>query len=96
LRFIVMRGARGAARADTLDTLREELDRPFTDDELAALDRGRDARRDERKRRRDERHAKQVARELRHERGQSGAERRRGPRTPYADAVRGKRRKRRD
>lgn len=40
LRFIVTRGARGAARANTLGALREELDRPFTDTELAELDRG--------------------------------------------------------
>lgn len=39
LRFTVTRGARGAARAATLEALREELDRPFTDEELAQLDR---------------------------------------------------------
>jgi ATP-dependent helicase HrpA len=39
LRFIVTRGARGAARANDLDALREELDRPFTEQELAELDR---------------------------------------------------------
>jgi hypothetical protein len=39
LRFVVPRGARGAARAATLDALREELDRPFTDEEVAELDR---------------------------------------------------------
>jgi hypothetical protein len=39
LRFVVPRGARGAARANDLDALREELDRPFTDEEIAALDR---------------------------------------------------------
>ena len=42
LRFIVTRGARGAARADTLDALQDELERPFTQEELAALDRARD------------------------------------------------------
>ena len=31
LRFIVTRGARGAARATTLDELQEELERPFTE-----------------------------------------------------------------
>jgi ATP-dependent helicase HrpA len=41
LRFIVTRGARGAARAETLNALREELDRPFTEAELAELDRSR-------------------------------------------------------
>jgi ATP-dependent helicase HrpA len=52
LRFVVARGARGAARADNLDALREELDRPFTDDEIAALDRSKERQRggDERRR----------------------------------------------
>jgi ATP-dependent helicase HrpA len=45
LRFVVARGARGAARAATLDALRDELDRPFTDDEIAALDRSRERHR---------------------------------------------------
>ena len=39
LRFIVTRGIRGAARADTLDALQEELDRPFTTKEIEQLDR---------------------------------------------------------
>jgi hypothetical protein len=45
LRFIVHRGARGAARASSLDALREELDRPFTDEEIAILDRAEERRR---------------------------------------------------
>ena len=52
-RFVVARGARGAARANTLDELRDELDRPFTDEEIAALDRAKDRQRagaDERRR----------------------------------------------
>jgi hypothetical protein len=92
LRFIVTRGARGAARADTLEALREELDRPFTDQELAELDRAAERRRDERKQGRQERHARKAARELRRERAPSGEERRRGPRTPYVDTLRGKKR----
>ncbi len=39
VRFVVARGARGAERAESLDALRAELDRPFTDQELAELDR---------------------------------------------------------
>src|SRR5262249_10416319 len=39
LRFVVARGARGAARADTLDALQDELDRPFTEEEIAEIDR---------------------------------------------------------
>ena len=49
LRFLVKRGARGAARADTLDALREELDRPFTTEELGELDRAWQAKRDARR-----------------------------------------------
>jgi len=46
LRFVVPRGARGAARADSLDALREELDRPFTDQEVAELDRAAQRKRE--------------------------------------------------
>src|SRR5258706_15606264 len=42
LRFVVPRGQRGAARASTLEELREVLDRPWTDDEIGALARQRD------------------------------------------------------
>jgi ATP-dependent helicase HrpA len=39
LRFVVTRGARGAARAETLGALREELDRPFSAEELQRFER---------------------------------------------------------
>jgi ATP-dependent helicase HrpA len=52
LRFVVPRGARGAARADNLDALREELDRPFTENELAELDRAVERKRSGEKERR--------------------------------------------
>ncbi len=65
VRFVVTRGARGAARADTLDALRDELDRPFTPDELAQLDRAHSKQRDERSQRGRERGARDAARELR-------------------------------
>lgn len=58
LRFIVTRGVRGAARASTLDELQEELDRPFTEQELAEMDRAADERRRERHDKRREKHAK--------------------------------------
>ncbi|HEY0928625.1 MAG TPA: DEAD/DEAH box helicase, partial [Gemmatimonas sp.] len=45
LRFIVVRGARGAVRAADLLTLQERLDLPFTDEERAARDRARDEHR---------------------------------------------------
>ncbi|HZI41651.1 MAG TPA: DEAD/DEAH box helicase [Gemmatimonadaceae bacterium] len=51
LRFVVTRGARGAARAATLDALQEELDRPFTEEELEAMNRAWEARREERRER---------------------------------------------
>jgi hypothetical protein len=52
LRFVVTRGARGAARAATLDALQEELERPFTEEELEAMNRAWEARREERRERR--------------------------------------------
>ena len=52
LRFVVTRGARGAARASTLDVLQEELDRPFTDEELEEMNRAWEAQREERRERR--------------------------------------------
>jgi ATP-dependent helicase HrpA len=89
-RFMVQRGQRGAARADTLDALREELDRPFTDEEIAQLERAADRKRDERKQQRQERTTREVAREMRRSRsGGESEERRKGPRTPYKKSSRG-------
>ena len=51
LRFVVTRGARGAARASTLDALQEELERPFTDEELEAMNRAWEERREARRER---------------------------------------------
>jgi hypothetical protein len=62
LRFVVARGARGAARAVTLEALQEELDRPFTEEELQAMSRAWEERRAERRDRK------------RRERGRGGAE----------------------
>jgi hypothetical protein len=55
LRFIVTRGARGAARGQTLDALQEELERPFTQQEIADLERAHDDQRQQRR----ERHTRQ-------------------------------------
>jgi hypothetical protein len=52
LRFVVARGARGAARATTLDALQEELDRPFTETELAEMEREHERRGKQRAQRR--------------------------------------------
>jgi len=60
LRFIVTRGARGAARASTLEELQEELERPFTAQELAEIERADDERRRERHERRRGKHAKHA------------------------------------
>jgi ATP-dependent helicase HrpA len=49
LRFVVTRGMRGAARASTLDELQEELDRPFTRDEIDGFERVKNRQRDERR-----------------------------------------------
>jgi hypothetical protein len=51
LRFLVTRGARGAARAKTLSELQDELDRPFTDKEIAEIERTNDDHRRDRKER---------------------------------------------
>jgi hypothetical protein len=49
LRFIVTRGIRGAARANTLEELQEELDRPFTTTEIEQIDRQVEAARRDRR-----------------------------------------------
>ena len=51
LRFIVTRGVRGAARASTLGELQEELERPFTEKEIAEIDRAHEERRRDRRER---------------------------------------------
>ena len=65
LRFIVTRGARGAARASTLAELQEELDRPFTDTELEELNRAWEARREERRERKQQKRLRETERDLR-------------------------------
>ena len=45
LRFVVYRGQRGQVRGSTLEEVQELLDRPWTDDELARLNRKRDEER---------------------------------------------------
>lgn len=60
LRFVVTRGARGAARADTLEGLQAELDRPFTDTELADLERSHDEHRRQRHEKKHERRVKKA------------------------------------
>jgi ATP-dependent helicase HrpA len=51
LRFIVTRGMRGAARASTLEELQDELDRPFTREEIESFERSKNRQRDERRER---------------------------------------------
>ncbi len=47
LRFTVLRGARGAVKADSLGALQDKLDEPYTDDERSRItDRDRDTDRD--------------------------------------------------
>jgi ATP-dependent helicase HrpA len=73
LRFIVTRGARGAARADTLDALQDELERPFTDAELVTLDRARDARHRDRRERKQQRRVSEHGEQLKDHRKPRGA-----------------------
>jgi hypothetical protein len=49
LRFVVPRGQRGAARAQSLDELQELLDQPWTKDEIARLERERGREREAKK-----------------------------------------------
>jgi HrpA-like RNA helicase len=62
LRFVVPRGQRGAARGTTLEEVQELLDQPWTQDEIARLDRQRDERREEHKREHRERNARSALR----------------------------------
>ena len=73
LRFIVTRGARGAARGDTLSQLQDELDRPFTEHELADLERSHEERHRERREHKRERFHVPPGKD----RGKRGAKRRR-------------------
>jgi hypothetical protein len=45
LRFVVPRGQRGSVRASTLGALQEQLDQPWTDEEVARFNRKRDEQR---------------------------------------------------
>jgi hypothetical protein len=74
LRFIVTRGARGAARAKTLGELQEELDRPFTDKEIADLERSAEEQRRERHERKHQRRVRDTGEKLKEHRKLSGAE----------------------
>ena len=49
VRFVVTRGVRGAARANTLGELQDELERPFTRDEIEELERNNSRERDHRR-----------------------------------------------
>jgi len=69
LRFIVTRGARGAARANSLSALQDELERPFTDQEIAELERADDVRRQERRDRKQDRRARETRDQLKDHRG---------------------------
>ncbi len=83
LRFIVTRGARGAARAKTIADLQEELERPFTEKEIADLERGYEERRRERHDRKRERRTRDSGEQLKEHRklGESGFDGRRKPKT---------------
>ncbi len=68
LRFIVTRGARGAARAKTLSELQDELERPFTEKEIADLERGYEEQRRERHERKRERRTRDTGDQLKEHR----------------------------
>jgi ATP-dependent helicase HrpA len=72
LRFIVTRGVRGAARADTLDALQEELDRPFSMKEIADLDRQQETQRREQREQKRERRVRDTGEALKDHRQVQG------------------------
>jgi ATP-dependent helicase HrpA len=72
LRFIVTRGVRGAARADSLEALQEELDRPFSMKEIEELDRKKDTDRRERHERTRERRVRDSGEALKDHRKVQG------------------------
>jgi ATP-dependent helicase HrpA len=77
LRFVVTRGARGAARGNTLAELQEELDRPFSQAEIEQMEREHQRHRDERHARKQQGRTKGAGRELeKHTRSQHGGNRR--------------------
>ena len=84
LRFIVTRGARGAARAKTLEELQEELDRPFTEKEIAEIERSADEHRRERHERKRERRTRDSGEKLKEHRklGDAAADGRRKAKGP--------------
>ncbi|MDQ6718347.1 MAG: DEAD/DEAH box helicase, partial [Gemmatimonadota bacterium] len=73
IRFVVLRGQRGAIRADTLEELREELDKPWSPDEI-------EPNLDNELAGKEEREVRKVAREFRHRRPPKQARGARGPR----------------
>ncbi len=77
VRFTVLRGPRGAVRASTLDELQDLLDRPWSPDEVAFVQRPTDLTPH------DERRARELAREFR--RNQRGRGERYGPRRDDRD-----------
>jgi ATP-dependent RNA helicase HrpA len=81
LRFIVTRGARGAARASSLDALQEELDRPFSAKELEDIDRAHNDRQRERHERKRQRRTRDSGEALKEHRKLVSNDRdgRRGP-----------------
>ncbi len=77
LRFVVSRGARGAARAATLDELQDELERPFTAQEIADIERTEETHRRERRDRKHQRRVRESGDRLKDHRRPRGAKGRR-------------------
>jgi hypothetical protein len=83
VRFTVLRGPRGSVRASTLEELQDILDRPWSPDEVAFVERSTDLTPS------DERRIRDVAREFRRdERGRGGRGERYGPRRDDRDRAR--------
>ncbi|HXT17434.1 MAG TPA: DEAD/DEAH box helicase [Gemmatimonadaceae bacterium] len=97
LRFIVTRGARGAARGATLEELQDELSRPFTEKEIAEMDQKYEAgRRDRRERKqqfRDQRKRRERRTRDDKPRDKPDVDKLKDDRTPRAEEFDGRRRR---
>ncbi|MEO8192893.1 MAG: DEAD/DEAH box helicase [Gemmatimonadales bacterium] len=97
LRFVVIRGQRGAIRADTLDELQDLLDRPWSPDEVEEVEPSEHASRDERRsrelaaRQKNSRHSRGgPRRDSREKEGRTGGHRKAGRGGPSRRKFRGR------
>ena len=93
MRFVVSRGQRGAARSDTLEGLQEELERPWTREEISRVEEGKQRQRDDRHDRARKERTHEVARDFSRGKGRAGGSRA-DPRSRGGKSGGGKRKRR--